>query len=134
MSGEYVVVAGVVCEAVNVAAAAAALAGPVVEVEPGAVAEQQVVVEVEPERAEAFEDGTQAVELQALARIARLVEGTIAAVAALAEDIVRGVVSTAAAVDAAVLGAELLPLEQEATEAVEEGAYESAVADKASPT
>jgi hypothetical protein len=123
VSGEYVVVAEVVWEFVTVAAVG-------LEV----VAEQQVVAEAGPEHAEAFEDGTQVLELQVLGRTAQLVEDAIAAVAAPAEGIVHGIVNTAVAGDAAVLEVELLVLEQEVTATVEAEACESVVVDKVSPT
>jgi hypothetical protein len=140
--GEYAVVVAVAVqlgEVVDVAAAAAAaeieFADPAAEVEPEAVAEQQVVVGAELEHAEVFEDGTKEVELQAWGRTAHFAEDTIAAVAAPAEGIVHGVANTAVVADAVVLAVELLTLEQEVTETVEEEVCEQQpeVVDKASP-
>ena len=120
-------------------AAGVGLVVPVADAGPEAVAEQQVVVEAEPEHAGAFEDERTAVELQVWERIVRFAEGTIAAAAAPAEDIAYVSVNVAVAEDAAgyaaALVVELLALEQEVTEiVVEEACEQPVVVGKASPT
>jgi hypothetical protein len=116
-------------------AAEVGLVVPVADAEPEAVAEQQAVVEAEPEHVGAFEGERIAVELQVWERTVHFAEGTTVAVAAPVGDIAYVFVSVAVAEDAAAaLVVELLALEQEVTEIVVEECEQLVAVDKASPT
>ena len=97
-------------------AAGVGLVVPVADAGLEAVAEQQVVVEAEPEHAGAFEGERIVVELQVWERTVHFAEGTTVAVAAPAGDIAHVFASVAVAEGAvgyaAALVVELLALEQ----------------------